>query len=1817
MTRDDLTLANGSTYYVSSRALDNVGNVSESAVSDGVTIDTDVPVISSVAEGSMEEDIDFQNNDSTLIISWSGSDDASGVSTYEYALGTTSGETDIVDWATNGTATADTLSGLNLTENQTYYLSVRATDIAGNVSDIMTGDGILIDMTGPVVESILDGSGNDLIYTGSDSSLTANWSDFRDLVSGVAGYEISVNDGNVYPWTWIGNISSHTIAGLDLEHGGFYTVNIRGTDNAGNLSETSSSDGILVDTEPPGSILNIVDDYYNEAGWDESVQIQGTAADGNMQSGLSIVEVAIQDTSDNTYWSGNDWTSGEQWLQAQGLDSLSYGLSANQLADEHIYRVRSRSTDAVGNTQSDYGEDIFTYDITEPNTTLDIPDDYYNDANWDAVTHIQGTAGDATSGSALVSVLIQRDLDNLYYGSDGWVDTVQWQLAQDTENWLYDFSSSNLDNDVTYSIQVRAEDVAGNVETSFASDNFTYDITPPSSDVLIERSFYNNINWSDANSISGIASDSTSGTSSISISILRNSDNYWWGGTNWTSSENWLAPDGVASWTYGLNGNNLTNGVSYTISSRGEDIAGNIQAEYGQDAFIYDLTAPVVGQVNDGALATDQDWSSSTTEMSANWSNFSDVTSGIVGYEYSIGSSPAGTDVLFWTENGTDTTFTEIVPLNSGDIYYVSVRATDGAENVSNVQSTDGVTIDAVNPTVGDILEGSTEQDYDYQQNSTSLTISWAGSDALRSFRNGRDLSAFSVSLGTDSAATDVVDWVNVSNVNSYTFSDLNLQEAVTYYANVKALDLAGNESEVVSGDGITIDQSGPIPGSISDGDAADIDWVNINYLSVGNWTGFTDSLSGIGEYEYSLGLAPGQTQVVSWTSANLDTAITVSASLTEGPTYYANVRAVDSVSNVGGLISSDGFGLDVSAPITGNVYDGLGDDLTWTNITDSIWANWEGFSDLYSGISFYETAVGTSPGGQNTVSWVSADTNITTTHAELSLEHGSTYYFSVRATDVVENVSSPGTSNGITIDTLSPVINLMAEASSEDPLFQGSDSSITLLWAANDDLSGIEHYDYALGSSAGETDLLSWTNAGTDLSITIGDLILEEGSKYYGSIRVYDQAGNMTEAHGNGVTVDITAPGTGSGLDITDLDNSSDQSFTGSLTTLQASWSGFTDNLSGIDTYEYGVGSASLSTDIKDWTTVNLDTFMLDNSFSLNNGDTYYISIRAIDSVGNISAGISTDGIIADHEGPYGSMATDGDSTDIDQQNDTDIIDGYWSKFQDNLSGLAFYSMALYDTTNAFYTVPWDSIGLDTVIQLTGLNLEVNHVYQLHIRATDFVENTGSIIASDGVLIDQTAPAAPVSLVGFFSNERIYLTWDSNAEADLSHYSVYGGTDTLQPLNILLTSETTAEAYLPEFPTDEPVYLHVTAEDIPGNESPVSIWVSGIPQQAMVTHIEPDPSIPLLKDDQQISIHFSQPLSDIGSIATTSLAYASMNFEATYSAEDTSIKITINDPWASLDTVVFALNDILDWAGTGTDEKTATFTTYLLGDYNNDYSVDVSDLSSFVSAWNSDDYSYELGPVTGTVPHLIPSRNEIYDLRDVMAFTRMWHYSHQTSVAKIFVYDPLGSELNIYQEGHRLVVDLPEKTRAAHLSVNYPRESKTITPPAEINSSEIIQLAYHPEEQGQLIVEKAFLKKDGVKNASFNIASLNRENAIIEINYVAYDDSNRVIGRGTKILDIIAIPDEFALHQNYPNPFNPTTMINYDMPENGKIKMVIYDLMGREVTTLINNEQNAGYHNILWNGLNQGGRAVSAGIYFCRLSGNNYNQTIKMLLLK
>ena len=94
-------------------------------------------------------------------------------------------------------------------------------------------------------------------------------------------------------------------------------------------------------------------------------------------------------------------------------------------------------------------------------------------------------------------------------------------------------------------------------------------------------------------------------------------------------------------------------------------------------------------------------------------------------------------------------------------------------------------------------------------------------------------------------------------------------------------------------------------------------------------------------------------------------------------------------------------------------------------------------------------------------------------------------------------------------------------------------------------------------------------------------------------------------------------------------------------------------------------------------------------------------------------------------------------------------------------------------------------------------------------------------------------------------------------------------------------------------------------------------------------------------------------------------------------------------------------------------------------------------------------------------------------------------------------------------------------------------------------------------------------------------------------------------------------IPEEFSLRQNYPNPFNPVTTLRYDIPENSHVTITIYDMLGRQVKTLINQTQDAGYRSIIWDATNDYGKPVSAGLYLYQIQAGEYMQTKKMVLLK
>ena len=94
-------------------------------------------------------------------------------------------------------------------------------------------------------------------------------------------------------------------------------------------------------------------------------------------------------------------------------------------------------------------------------------------------------------------------------------------------------------------------------------------------------------------------------------------------------------------------------------------------------------------------------------------------------------------------------------------------------------------------------------------------------------------------------------------------------------------------------------------------------------------------------------------------------------------------------------------------------------------------------------------------------------------------------------------------------------------------------------------------------------------------------------------------------------------------------------------------------------------------------------------------------------------------------------------------------------------------------------------------------------------------------------------------------------------------------------------------------------------------------------------------------------------------------------------------------------------------------------------------------------------------------------------------------------------------------------------------------------------------------------------------------------------------------------------VPELYTLHQNYPNPFNPVTTLRYDLPEDALVNIIIYDMMGRQIKTLINEHQTAGYRSLQWNATNNVGSPLSAGIYLYMIQAGDFMQTKKMVLLK
>jgi len=152
--------------------------------------------------------------------------------------------------------------------------------------------------------------------------------------------------------------------------------------------------------------------------------------------------------------------------------------------------------------------------------------------------------------------------------------------------------------------------------------------------------------------------------------------------------------------------------------------------------------------------------------------------------------------------------------------------------------------------------------------------------------------------------------------------------------------------------------------------------------------------------------------------------------------------------------------------------------------------------------------------------------------------------------------------------------------------------------------------------------------------------------------------------------------------------------------------------------------------------------------------------------------------------------------------------------------------------------------------------------------------------------------------------------------------------------------------------------------------------------------------------------------------------------------------------------------------------------------------------------------------------------------------------------------------------------------------------------------------------------------------NKNLSVKYLSDDNELYSVSNAKFDYTNKTVTfaqtliNGTYVIEASevakataveenVIPEKISLYQNYPNPFNPETRISFDIPQKGNVKLTIYNIIGSEVRSLVNNDLEQGTYHVTWNGKDNFGRPVASGVYLYKLESNNNSVTKKMNLIK
>jgi hypothetical protein len=419
-------------------------------------------------------------------------------------------------------------------------------------------------------------------------------------------------------------------------------------------------------------------------------------------------------------------------------------------------------------------------------------------------------------------------------------------------------------------------------------------------------------------------------------------------------------------------------------------------------------------------------------------------------------------------------------------------------------------------------------------------------------------------------------------------------------------------------------------------------------------------------------------------------------------------------------------------------------------------------------------------------------------------------------------------------------------------------------------------------------------------------------------------------------------------------------------------------------------------------------------------------------------------------------------------------------------------------------------------------------------------------------------------------------------------------------------------------------------------------------------------------------------------------------SFSITPSVDDSVFYVVAQPFFASAETVLISLSgdfengvkDLLgnsldgnkngDPEGSPDDDIKISFVTSLLGDFNLDRRVNLSDLNEFRKVWNGQIRHREIGPALGKPPQMIPQPDGKVDFEDLMVFVMNWNWTTRTGgfklASKFGITDNVAGIASIalpienkkgdvistkFDEEmvklvklrnkneyirvgevesdlvtYKVALSFPDSVTAVEVVLRYNPgilkvlEVKDLKAFDLVNGGRNVFLSYIDSVNGLIVVDVANfgkIEKVGeIEIASLTFSTQTKDETDVLLACEVITDRGEVydITRVAKVSTKPEIPTRFELLQNFPNPFNPLTVIRFHVPQRSRVKIKIYDIIGREVSVPIDGEFDAGYYEFVWDSKDGSGKEVASGIYFYVMEafgGNEllFRQIKKMVIVK